>query len=282
VKLQDNLVGEDPKFVDAAKGDYRLQPDSPAFKLGFKDIPVEQIGLYQDPLRVTWPVVTEVRYPDRMPAPTAALPPGRTEPPPVFAVPKMSAEVTVDGRLDEPVWTTDDGAAKMIVEEDLERRQVAADRRTDARIWHDGTYLYVSAANLVNPAAKLKLGDFWGGNDAVELAFCNPALGPGAPLLILRGYPSGHFASSNEAGAPDDAVAKAAEGVLYGAQVVGDNLWTAEWRIPFASLGIDPAAHKKIAFNLSLRKTGGPEWVLWVGTNHATWNVHRAGFLELQ
>ncbi|MBI2298103.1 MAG: right-handed parallel beta-helix repeat-containing protein [Armatimonadetes bacterium] len=34
----------DPLFVDAAHDDYRLRPDSPAFKLGFKPIPVAQIG----------------------------------------------------------------------------------------------------------------------------------------------------------------------------------------------------------------------------------------------
>jgi parallel beta-helix repeat protein len=47
----------DPLFVDAAKDDYRLRDDSPAFKLGFKAIPVEKIGPYQDPLRATWPIV---------------------------------------------------------------------------------------------------------------------------------------------------------------------------------------------------------------------------------
>lgn len=35
----------DPRFVDAAKDDYRLQPNSPAWGLGFKRIPVEQIGV---------------------------------------------------------------------------------------------------------------------------------------------------------------------------------------------------------------------------------------------
>lgn len=47
----------DPKFVDPAKHDYRLQPDSPALKLGFQPIPFEKIGPYADPLRASWPIV---------------------------------------------------------------------------------------------------------------------------------------------------------------------------------------------------------------------------------
>jgi len=44
----------DPLFLNAAKDDYRLRSDSPAFKLGFKRIPVEKIGCYRDPLRPNW------------------------------------------------------------------------------------------------------------------------------------------------------------------------------------------------------------------------------------
>ncbi|MCL5097411.1 MAG: right-handed parallel beta-helix repeat-containing protein [Candidatus Omnitrophica bacterium] len=50
-----SMIG-DPVFVDAAHDDYRLSPDSPALKLGFKPIPVEQIGLQADADRATWPV----------------------------------------------------------------------------------------------------------------------------------------------------------------------------------------------------------------------------------
>ncbi len=41
----------DPLFVDPDKDDYRLRPESPALKLGFKPIPVEKIGPYKDELR---------------------------------------------------------------------------------------------------------------------------------------------------------------------------------------------------------------------------------------
>jgi hypothetical protein len=47
----------DPKFLAPEKDDYRLAPDSPAFALGFKPIPVEKIGPYQSDERASWPIV---------------------------------------------------------------------------------------------------------------------------------------------------------------------------------------------------------------------------------
>jgi len=47
----DNLLDQDPRFVDAAKLDFQLRDDSPAYKLGFKRIPIERIGLRKAPRR---------------------------------------------------------------------------------------------------------------------------------------------------------------------------------------------------------------------------------------
>ena len=38
----------DPLFVDLAGGDFRLQPESPAYKLGFRPIDIERIGLQEE------------------------------------------------------------------------------------------------------------------------------------------------------------------------------------------------------------------------------------------
>jgi hypothetical protein len=38
------LVVADPLVVAPEKDDYRLRPDSPAYRLGFKPIPLEKIG----------------------------------------------------------------------------------------------------------------------------------------------------------------------------------------------------------------------------------------------
>ncbi len=55
VTVQDNLTTGDPKFIAPERGDFRLRPDSPAFKLGFKRLPEEKIGLYWDAYRRTAP-----------------------------------------------------------------------------------------------------------------------------------------------------------------------------------------------------------------------------------
>lgn len=49
LEFKDNLVKEDPLFVDASKQDFRLKAESPAFKLGFKEIPFDKIGLKNKP-----------------------------------------------------------------------------------------------------------------------------------------------------------------------------------------------------------------------------------------
>ncbi len=65
-QFQNGVFEEDPGFVDAENGDFRLRNDARLFQtMCFKPIPFKRIGLYESASRATWPVeITAVRMPD--------------------------------------------------------------------------------------------------------------------------------------------------------------------------------------------------------------------------
>ena len=69
VTFTDNLIDQDPHFVDAEHLDFQLRDESPAWKHGFQRIPIEQIGLYASDDRASWPVLHAV-----LPKPTPLAP----------------------------------------------------------------------------------------------------------------------------------------------------------------------------------------------------------------
>jgi hypothetical protein len=71
--LEANFLEGDPLFVNAEKQDFRLRPESPAWQIGFKPIPVEKIGLHNDEFRASWPVRHEPQ-PEQTPARPGAIP----------------------------------------------------------------------------------------------------------------------------------------------------------------------------------------------------------------
>lgn len=59
----------DPGFVDAAAGDFRLRPDAQlSAAVGFRPMPMDEIGLWEDTYRASRPVdTTPVELPDWRP-----------------------------------------------------------------------------------------------------------------------------------------------------------------------------------------------------------------------
>ena len=277
VKLEDNLIDEDPHLVDEEHMNFQLRDDSPAYKLGFKRVPIEKIGLYQDERRASWPVEHTVR--PMPPPPPPRKRPGRKTPPPVFKVQRAAATVQVDGVISPAEWGGADQAKAMLIQEGIYGEKLKP--RSWAWLGYDDQNLYVAVLNEVDPTKPLRPGPAWGQDDAVELAVRNPAAGKNAPILILRGYPNGHFESSDEAGAPAAAVRRAGNGSAFAAKVVDAGHWAAEFRIAWAGLGIDPSKHQKLKFNISVRKTAEPLWLMWYGTCACTWEVDNAGFIVL-
>jgi len=257
VTFTDNLVDEDPHFVGKPPKSFALKKDSPAWKLGFQPIPFDQIGLYKDELRASWPVAHEPRP---MPEPPPPRPRARRGPPPAA---KLQAG--------EP--------ATLTLEQGIQGEKAGPPSAATLRC--DDASLHVAFDNQVDPTKPLRIGQTWGQDDAVEIALRDLAAGKSAPILVLRGFPNGHFESSPEAGAPPKAIAKAAEGVKYAAKVIGKDRWTADWQIPLASLGIDPKKPAKLQLNLTVRKTAADLWLMWSGTGGYSWDVQSAGTIEL-
>ncbi len=268
----------DPLFVDPKNDDFRLKPDSPAHKLGIKQIPVDRIGPYESPLRASWPIVEAegVReHPlklDRMPK-APPKPKFAAGPRPTFRVPRLKTPIVIDGAVTHAEWDQVNMRRGITLKQDA--RGAEAKPTSYAYMAFDDENLYIGFRNKVD--GPLKTGSKWGKDtDAVEVALRTPA----GPVVVLRGFVNGQFESSTEAGASAE-VAKRAEAAQYGTKVMGKTLWSAEWKIPFAALGADPAKDKTFACNLTVRKTASDLWLMWRGTRGSSWRVDRAAVISL-
>ena len=58
--------------------------------------------------------------------------------------------------------------------------------------------------------------------------------------------------------------------------------WTGEWAIPLAAADIAATPGLRLAFNLCAYRSEREEWVLWVGTQGASWQLENAGIIILE
>jgi len=147
----------------------------------------------------------------------------------------------------------------------------------------DDAHLYAAFINPVEPKGGIVGGHTWGRSDAVEIALSVVEADEPGPIMLWRGYTDGHFESSDEAGAPAGVVKRVLEGVQYACRKVSKTQWTAEWKIPFAAIGIEPQKQNpSILFSLAVRKVSGNEWVTWKKARGASWDVRKGGVLWLE
>ncbi|NOY80159.1 MAG: hypothetical protein GXP31_04045 [Kiritimatiellaeota bacterium] len=280
-----NSVIADPRFVDAARDDYRLRPDSPALALGFKPIPVEKIGLVVDeyrrgPLPPPDPrkesgeqVIEEFPIPGWTPP---AIPVREA------AIPQSRGEIVLDGRIHVEEWGPEEAPNALPMEVDYAGRKIAHPSR--AWVSHDGVSLYVAIRNRVSPEQPVAETANWGRDDAVEVALQDVSGTTPGPVIVLRGYPSGAWTVSPVGGAPAALVRKLRDTVTYAAAPGAPGTWEAEWRIPLAAIGVAPprpAAEPRLRFNVTAFKAAGREWAMWHATGGNSFRVENAGFIRL-
>jgi hypothetical protein len=94
----------------------------------------------------------------------------------------------------------------------------------------------------------------------------------------MRGFTTGAWEVTPEAGASSSSLARLTPNVLYAA-TVGDDHWSAEWQIPLANLSLTPGARGR--FNLSVLRTAGSLWIMWRPTWNSSWTVINTGTIVL-
>ncbi|MEA3400043.1 MAG: right-handed parallel beta-helix repeat-containing protein [Armatimonadota bacterium] len=281
ITVEDNWEDGDPGFVDMEGGDFHLREDAPVLEMGFEPIPLEEVGLYEDERRASWPVTPE-------PPPEGWRPrwmvlaeqERKMTAVPVFPVHRISGPIAIDGEVSQQEWNPNGRHREAQVIWGVDGEEVALPSRAWLEV--DDEHLYVAFVNQVDPEHGPSDGHRWGQDDAVEIALAPVDGTQIGDILILRGYPNGHAESSDEAGAPRRLVEQAIRGVEYAAHSGRPDVWTAEWRIPFTSLGIAPReGAPRLLFNLSARKAASDIWAMWKRSGGYTWQVRRAGLLWL-
>ena len=290
--IRDNWEGSAPGFVqpDRTQLDFRLKPDAVVCrKVGFKPSPLDRIGLYESPDRRTWPVPLHLPPTDWKPRwmrlrEQAAKSLGNL---PIYKAAKVTGKIVIDGKTSAMEWTPGDATGRAPdVHQTAELKwtpsKKAATRPSHAMVQTDDGHLYVQFHNEVDPGKGVTRGHQWGKDDAVEIALAEIGDKIG-PIMVLRGYADGTWETTAESGAPKAVQERIRTGgVQYAAAVVSNGLWTAEWKIPYAALGLAPRTRRpRLAFNLSVRNVGDNEWAMLKSTGGSTWDLARSHILWL-
>jgi hypothetical protein len=280
--LMENAIytNGDPGFVDAAKGDFRLKPDAPVFAItGFRPIPVDEIGLYADALRASWPVESRpVALRDwRETMGKVKIVPHPMAP---VQVKKIAAVANIDGKPTTAKWPGD--GLKM--KETPERQPI---KGAPATAWfaHDGKVLYVAVRVPVAEKAKMRAGKIWGQHEGLEICLRdenNLAVGQRSPTFVLQGFTGGE---SQGAGHPEEEYLKENRALAAASRyacVVGSDAWSCEWAIPLESLGVKYTPKMRLQFNIGVRRTDSDDWIALAGAMGANFRLDNATVLVLE
>ena len=273
VSVRGNLTGCDPRIERSLRGVPSLADDSPAWALGFEPIPVDRIGLYEDDHRASWPVEHEVR-----PAPPMAQRQSleRSGGNPRLVVRRLEGQGPAGTGLASLDWPAD----AVAVGETPARGQVEGEPAS-MRVAHDGEKLYVRVGVPGVDSSVLNPGEIWGRSDGVEISLRDASISTPAPTCILRGFPTGDFVASQDAGMHPEDTHRVERAVNYTAGVAQDE-WAAEWVLPFTALDIAASAGIELGFNCAVWRRANEEWLVWAGTTVASWILDGAGVIVLE
>ena len=280
--IENNLVNDDPLFLNPAvlelppvlqAVDFGLKAESPAWALGFKALPLAEMGLYNDEFRASWPV-------QHQPLPSQRKTPVKRTAPKHLAWSVKPGTIAVDGQAGE--WPCGPETAIRCAE------SAGGDpSKFISTAWaaFDGDALYLLVINPIDPASTLVSAGTWGQVDAVEFALRNPAQSRSMcytnPIYNPRGFPDGRKDSVTDAGASSDQAAELNKAMSFAATQTKER-WVGEWRIPLEVIGVDADKITQIPFNLNIRRMSDQSWMVWMRTGGPIWAVDDAGLIVLR
>ncbi|OGV71995.1 MAG: hypothetical protein A3K19_22125 [Lentisphaerae bacterium RIFOXYB12_FULL_65_16] len=276
----------DPRFADAADGNFALAKNSPAYRLGWQAIDVSDVGLLND-----WgrrPETAEGR---------AARVDGPKQPP-FFSRAILKARALAEGETGRPSrcavitrtdkaldsngtladWPETARATPLVLQQNPSG--AIGESQALAFVARDAGNLYVAVeADLLDlsvletdPAKSV-----WGQTYGAEVCFrADPKT-----VHVLHGFASGRHELSADAGASPERIHALTGQYEYAARVDGKR-WVGTWKIPLQAAGLDPARAAQARFNVGLFDRARHEWLAWVGARGPNWQVDNAGTLVLQ
>ncbi len=293
--VEENLEDRDAYFIDRGKMDFRLVPGSPVYgKTSFEPMCFEDIGVYKDFLRASWPVKRSPAgkyYKAGWKAPaedvSAKFPQlKRVSREKEYRVEKRRNPVKIDGVLNKDEWFGLDREKAMVIEE--EHITGAKNETSVSHAWvtYDKENIYIGMEHMpdtwkegMSKGAPVIVHEF-----AIEGAINQDTWWwqegvPTGPLHVFTGRPDGRFIVHNLFNMPSEVIIKLQKQVEYGAAMIDKETchWTAEWKIPLALLNVNPDNSNTVRFNI-----GGPKrtgWFAWVATGSAIWRVDNAGII---
>jgi hypothetical protein len=143
---------------------------------------------------------------------------------------------------------------------------------------HGGQLFVLISVPVVDPKTVTR-GSKWTEDDGAEFCFQGKTADGKPVTWVIHGFAGGKAEISSEAGAPAAAALALLAQVTFRA-AVGAKGWEAEWSIPLAAFGVAESA-TAVPFNLGAFRSEDRQWLCWVGTEGANWQVEKAGVLRL-
>lgn len=191
--------------------------------------------------------------------------------PPAYTIARVSRKPEIDGTASAGEWPE----RIMKIEQSASRELLKSEPGT-ARLCHDGETLYVTVTVPVKKAADIKQGSSWGNADGAEICFIDAKGAAPTMSYVVHGFAGGGSESLATGGVSAEMAKRVGGSIRYAARIDGSS-WTGEWAIPLTSADITGNSGQKLAFNICVHRSDSGEWMLWVGSLGAAYQLENGG-----